>query len=125
MKKLLTLVLIVGVAILMTLTCPDKKAHKEAMMKAVKELVDEEAELGRSAPTELLGENRADTSAGFAECFLDFVVRSRLSGVVNVAERAVETDLAAGDGHHRQPRVGDFEHERLGNHLPRLLVDAP
>ena len=44
MKKLLTLVLIVGVAILMTLTCPDKKAHKEAMMKAVKELVDEEAE---------------------------------------------------------------------------------
>ncbi len=44
MKKLLVLILIVGVAILMTQTRPEKKAHKEAMMKAVKELVDEEAE---------------------------------------------------------------------------------
>jgi hypothetical protein len=44
MKKLLVLILIVGLAILMTLMRPEKKAHKEAMMKAVKELVDEEAE---------------------------------------------------------------------------------
>ena len=44
MKKLLTLVIILLVAVLMTQTVPDKKAHKEAMMKAVKELVDEEAE---------------------------------------------------------------------------------
>lgn len=44
MKKILGLVLVVGIAILMTLTRPDKKAHKEAMMKAVKEYVDEKAE---------------------------------------------------------------------------------
>ena len=44
MKKLLVAVIIIGIAILMALTVPDKKAHKEAMMKAVKEYVDEEAE---------------------------------------------------------------------------------
>lgn len=44
MKKLLFLVIVLLVAVLMTQTVPDKKAHKEAMMKAVKELVDEEAE---------------------------------------------------------------------------------
>ena len=43
MKKLLFLVLIVGVAIIMSLTKPDKKAHKEAMMKAIAEYVDDEA----------------------------------------------------------------------------------
>lgn len=43
MKKLIGLVIVLGVAILMTLTVPDKKAHKEAMMKAIKEYVDEEA----------------------------------------------------------------------------------
>ena len=41
MKKLIGVVIILGVAILMTLTVPDKKAHKEAMMKAIKEYVDE------------------------------------------------------------------------------------
>ena len=44
MKKLLTIVIILLAAVLMTQTVPDKRAHKEAMMKAVKELVDEEAE---------------------------------------------------------------------------------
>ena len=37
MKKLLVLILIVGLAILMTQMRPEKKAHKEAMMKAVSE----------------------------------------------------------------------------------------
>ena len=44
MKKLLTLVIILLIAILMTQTVPDKKAHKQAMMKAIKEYVDEKAE---------------------------------------------------------------------------------
>lgn len=44
MKKLLTLIIILLVAVLMTQTVPDKKAHKEAMMKAIKEYVDEKAE---------------------------------------------------------------------------------
>ena len=44
MKKLLTLVIILLIAILMTQTVPDKKAHKAVMMKAIKEYVDEEAE---------------------------------------------------------------------------------
>ena len=44
MKQLLTLVIILLIAVLMTQTVPDKKAHKEAMMKAIKEYVDEKAE---------------------------------------------------------------------------------
>jgi hypothetical protein len=44
MKKLLTVVIILLIAVLMTQTVPDKKAHKEAMMKAIKEYVDEKAE---------------------------------------------------------------------------------
>ena len=44
MKKLLILLIVLVVAVLMMLTRPDKAAHKEAMMKAVKEYVAEEAE---------------------------------------------------------------------------------
>ena len=44
MKKLLTIVIILLIAVLMTQTVPSKKAHKEAMMKAIKEYVDEKAE---------------------------------------------------------------------------------
>ena len=44
MKKLLTLIVILLIAVLMTQTVPAKKAHKEAMMKAIKEYVDEKAE---------------------------------------------------------------------------------
>lgn len=43
MKKLIGLVIILGVAFLMSVTVPDKNAHKMAMMKAIKEYVDEEA----------------------------------------------------------------------------------
>jgi len=41
---LLTLVVILLIVVLMTQTVPEKKAHKEAMMKAIKEYVDEKAE---------------------------------------------------------------------------------
>ncbi|MBQ3630820.1 MAG: DUF4359 domain-containing protein [Prevotella sp.] len=44
MKKLLVIVAILLVAVLMVMTRPEKDAHKEAMMKAVKEFVDEEAD---------------------------------------------------------------------------------
>ena len=56
MKKLLFLILIVGVVILMALTKPDKKAHKEAMMNAIAEYVDDKAEdsgLGNNVLTDL------------------------------------------------------------------------
>ncbi|MBO4607882.1 MAG: DUF4359 domain-containing protein [Prevotella sp.] len=43
MKKLIAIIIIVGLAILMSQTVPDKRAHKLAMMKAIKEYVDEEA----------------------------------------------------------------------------------
>ena len=43
MKKLIGLVVILAIALLMSVTVPDKKAHKLAMMKAIKEYVDEEA----------------------------------------------------------------------------------
>ena len=44
MKKLLIVVIILLLAVLMTQMVPDKQAHKEAMMKAVTEFVDEEAD---------------------------------------------------------------------------------
>ena len=50
MKKLLVVIIILLVAVLMALTVPDKQDHKEAMMKAVNEFVEEETE-------EKLGDN--------------------------------------------------------------------
>ena len=44
MKKLLIVAIILLLAVLMTQMVPDKQAHKEAMMEAVTEFVDEEAE---------------------------------------------------------------------------------
>ena len=44
MKKLLALVIVLLLAVLMTQTVPDKKAHKQAMMEAVRDYIDEEAE---------------------------------------------------------------------------------
>lgn len=56
MKKLLVLILIVAVAVLMVLTCPDKKVHKRAMMKAIAEYIDEESDergFGKNIFTEI------------------------------------------------------------------------
>jgi hypothetical protein len=67
MKKLLVVVVLLLVAVLMTQTVPDKKEHKEAMMKAVKEYVAEEAE-NRFADNVLtaLGKNLVVKSVEFA-----------------------------------------------------------
>lgn len=43
MKKLLALVIVLLVAVLMALTAPEEQKHKDAMMSAVKEYIDEEA----------------------------------------------------------------------------------
>lgn len=43
MKKLLSVLILLMVAVLMTLTRPDKERHKETMLKAIEEYVDEEA----------------------------------------------------------------------------------
>lgn len=43
MKKLIIVLILLMVAVLMTLTRPDKEQHKEAMMKAIEEYVDEES----------------------------------------------------------------------------------
>lgn len=45
MKKLLCLVIVLLVGVLMVLTAPNEEKHKEAMMKAIKAYVDEEAEI--------------------------------------------------------------------------------
>lgn len=44
MKKLLWIVIVLLVAVVMAVTAPAEEKHKEAMMKAVREYVDEEAE---------------------------------------------------------------------------------
>ena len=43
MKKLLILLIFLMIAVILILTRPDKERHKEAMMKAIEEYVDEEA----------------------------------------------------------------------------------
>ncbi|MBO4719651.1 MAG: DUF4359 domain-containing protein [Prevotella sp.] len=43
MKKLLAVIIVLLVAILMVLTVPDKQKHKEAMMEAINEYVEEES----------------------------------------------------------------------------------
>ncbi len=55
MKKILTILCVIGVLALMILTTPDKKAHKDAMMQAVEEYVEEEAEskLGKNILADL------------------------------------------------------------------------
>ncbi len=77
MKKILTLVIILLVALLAVVTRPEKKAHKEAMMKAVKEYVDEEA-----------------SNQGFG----DNVLTNLGKGVVNkVIEAALASQLKVND----------------------------
>lgn len=44
MKKLLWIIILLLVAVVMAVTAPAEEKHKEAMMKAVKEYIDEEAE---------------------------------------------------------------------------------
>ena len=44
MKKLMAIVIVLLVAVLMTLTKPDEQKHKDAMMSAIKEFVDQEAQ---------------------------------------------------------------------------------
>ena len=43
MKKLIAVFIVLLIAVLMVETRPDKEKHKEAMMKAIEEYVDEEA----------------------------------------------------------------------------------
>lgn len=50
MKKLLGVIIVLLVAVLMALTVPDKQKHKDAMMEAISEYVEEEA-------VEKLGDN--------------------------------------------------------------------
>ena len=43
MKKVICFAIVLAIAIVMALTVPDKKEHKQYMMKAIREYVDEEA----------------------------------------------------------------------------------
>ena len=72
MKKLLVVVIVLLVAVLMTMTVPDKQDHKEAMMKAINEFVEEEAE-------QRLGDNvLAKLSKGVVVKTIETVLNSKL-----------------------------------------------
>ena len=73
MKKLLAVVAVLLVALLMTQMVPDKQAHKEAMLKAINEFVESEAE-----------------SRGFADNVLTDIGKGV---VVKAAEVALNTKL--------------------------------
>ena len=72
MKKLLAVVIILLVAVLMTMTVPDKQQHKEAMMKAINEFVEEEA-------VEAVGDNvLAKIGKGVVVKTIETVLNSKL-----------------------------------------------
>ncbi len=72
MKKLFTIIAIVVLGVLMFFTAPDKKTHKKAMMEAIKEYVDQEAE-------ERLGDNiLADLSKTLANNSIKAVLNYKL-----------------------------------------------
>lgn len=50
MKKILVLFLFVGIALVAVITCPQKDAHKDALMKLVDVVLD--SELNKNATTE-------------------------------------------------------------------------
>lgn len=77
MKKIIVLLAIVGLCVVMLLTKPDKEAHKEAMMKAVEEFVDETAE-----------------KEGFGNDFLSELGRGLLC---SIAEKAIDMKLRVND----------------------------
>jgi hypothetical protein len=73
MKKFLVIVIILLVAVLMTQMVPDKAAHKAAMMAAIKEYVDEEAENKR------LGDNvLTDLGKGIVTKTIEVALNSKL-----------------------------------------------
>ena len=72
MKKLIVFVIVLLIAVLMTMTVPDKQEHKEAMMKAINEFVEEEAE-------QRLGDNvLAKLSKGVVVKTIETVLNSKL-----------------------------------------------
>ncbi len=72
MKKFFTIFAIAILGILMVFTTPDKKTHKKAMMEAIKDYVDEEAE-------ERLGDNiLADLSKTLANNSIKAVLNYKL-----------------------------------------------
>ncbi len=72
MKKLFPIIAIVAIGVVMFFTTPDKNTHKKAMMEAIKEYVDEEAE-------ERLGKNiLADLSKTLANNSIKAVLNYKL-----------------------------------------------
>ena len=72
MKKLLIGIIVIVAVVAMAKTVPDKKAHKKAMMEAVKEYVDEEA-------TERMGNNvLTDLGKGIVNKTIEVALNSKL-----------------------------------------------
>lgn len=72
MKKIIVIIIVLVVALLMTQTVPDKASHKTAMMEAIKDYVEEEAE-------NRLGDNIfADLSKVLANNSIKVVLNTKL-----------------------------------------------
>ena len=72
MKNLLIILIFLMIAVILILTRPDKERHKEAMMKAIEEYVDEEAR-------DKLGDNAlAKIGRGIAVKIAETVLNSKL-----------------------------------------------
>ena len=74
MKKLLALVALLLFAIIMMMTVPDKPAHKEAMMQAVSEYVDEEID-GSAIGNNIIGRLSKGVITKTAETALNMKLR--------------------------------------------------
>lgn len=90
MKKLLWIIIVLLVGVIMAITAPAEEKHKEAMMKAVKEYVDEEAEnrgfsdngitrLGKNVVVQAV-KTALNTKLKFENCYLFNYTHVNLGG---------------------------------------------
>lgn len=118
MKKLLVIAIVLVAAVLMAVTKPDRKAHKAAMMEAVKEYVKEEADsrFGRN-PLSMFG---SQLVIGSVKTVLnsklrmhDYVVANSTYVRIDGEEQLLSVGLL---GH-----VFTFDKEMLREHLEEAL----
>ncbi len=116
MKKLLILIVFLLTALLMVFTNPDKKAHKNAMMEAIGEYVQEETEsrLGNNVLADLssvLANNSAKAFLNYKLKHHDYYFFSTTSMKMDGKEQLMSVGLF---GH-----VFTFDKEMLEEHLEK------
>lgn len=126
MKKLLAVIIILLVAILMALTKPSEQKHKDVMMTAIKEFVDQEAEdrgfknngltrLGKNAVTQAI-KTALNTKLKFNDYYLVNTSYVRLKGENQLLSLGIFGQVITFDK--------DMLHEKLQEAIKTKEVEA-